>query len=142
MSRIDKRPHMGGRFEKTSFIFARLKFVTKILRTRRRVLGAGCDDTFGGGVMRQRGKELTVDDLDLVSIEDKYKCARTNWKFACLANDMSESPVQNALALDETHYANFETKRKFLKIFSLLRFFMEWLLSKCHPGSRRIMHRL
>lgn len=74
------------------FILARYKFVSKMLRGKKRVLEVGCGDAFGTRMVQQEVGHITALDFDPVFVEDAKSRMDDRWKFDCLVHDMLSAP--------------------------------------------------
>jgi len=74
------------------FILARYKFVSKMLRGKKRVLEVGCGDAFGTRMVQQEVGHVTALDFDPVFVEDAKSRMDDRWKFDCLVHDMLSAP--------------------------------------------------
>jgi 2-polyprenyl-3-methyl-5-hydroxy-6-metoxy-1,4-benzoquinol methylase len=79
--------------KRLAFLFARYKFVARMLAGLPRVLEVGCADAFGTRVVRQSVPEVTAIDFDPVFVQDVQARMDPDWRFEVFAHDMLAGPL-------------------------------------------------
>src|SRR5580698_3011207 len=65
--------------KRTLFTLARYKFVSRMIKDRKRVLEVGCADAFGTRIVQQAVDSVTAVDVDPVLIEDVKARMNPHW---------------------------------------------------------------
>jgi SAM-dependent methyltransferase len=77
-----------------AFVFARYKFVAKMLSGAAHALEVGCGDAFASRLVRQEVGALTVVDYDQLFIDDVGKRANAKWPLTAFVHDiLADGPV-------------------------------------------------
>lgn len=100
------------------FMFARYKFVAKMLSGANHVLEVGCADALGTRIVLQEVKQLTAVDFDPIFVEDTNSRMSERWKFTCKIHDLLTGPVKGEFdgmyALDVLEHILPENEDRFL----------------------------
>lgn len=76
------------------FLFARYKFVAKMLNGKKRVLEVGCGDALGTRLVQQEGCTVSAIDFDPVFVRDVNERMDERWKFECKKYDILAAPYR------------------------------------------------
>ncbi len=106
--------------KRLAFVFARYKFIAKMLSGRNRVLEIGCGDGFPIPIVLQEVKSVHGIDIDPVFIEDIRERPDDRWPFTAEVHDMLKGPVPQppfdaAYSLDVIEHIPAERERDFLR---------------------------
>lgn len=75
------------------FMFARYKFVSKMLAGARHVLELGCGDGIGARIVRQSVGAVTAVDFDRDFIQSAREVASDRWPVTFMVHDLLNGPV-------------------------------------------------
>jgi 2-polyprenyl-3-methyl-5-hydroxy-6-metoxy-1,4-benzoquinol methylase len=105
--------------KRLSFLFARYKFVSKMLSGLERVLEVGCADGFATRVVRQEVNELVATDFDPLFIADAMQREDSLWPVEYRVHDMCVGPIvpsdfDAAYAVDVLEHIKPEDEPNFL----------------------------
>lgn len=105
--------------KRLTFMFARYKFVAKMLSGCQDVLEIGCGDAFFSRVVRQDVEKLTAVDFDPKFVEDARKRQSDLWPIEIAIHDMLKGPVQGsfdgAYSLDVLEHISPLDEDRFLR---------------------------
>jgi 2-polyprenyl-3-methyl-5-hydroxy-6-metoxy-1,4-benzoquinol methylase len=105
--------------KRLAFLFARYKFVARMLAGSSRVLEVGCADAFGTRVVVQHVGAVTAIDFDPVFVKDALARMDPDWPFKVLQHDMLEGPVSGpfdgAYSLDVLEHIPQDQEDRFLR---------------------------
>lgn len=103
--------------KRLGFVFARYKFVAKMLVGKREVLEIGCADAFASRIVRQEVERLVVSDFDPVFIADVNARLDHAWPIEARVHDFIENPMtvkfDAAYSVDVLEHINPADESKF-----------------------------
>lgn len=115
---VEKNANWHGDPKRLVFVFARYKFIAKMLSGKKRVLEVGCGDAFPVRIVLQEVGELHAVDIDPLFIEDAQERADPAWPFTLAVHDMLSGPVSGefdgAYTLDVLEHIEHASERRFL----------------------------
>jgi len=101
------------------FVFARYKFVAKMLQGTSRVLEVGCADGFGTRVVQQHVGKVVGIDFDPVFVADVQGRQNSRWRWECRLHDILKAPVRPrfdaAYALDVLEHIPRSREGRFIR---------------------------
>lgn len=104
--------------KRLTFMFARYKFVAKMLSGLGHVLEVGCSDAFCTRIVQQEVARVTATDFDPVFIQDAQSRIDPRWPLDLLVHDMLAGPVPGsfdaAYAIDVLEHIPQEHEHTFL----------------------------
>jgi SAM-dependent methyltransferase len=100
------------------FMLARVKFVSKMLSGKQKVLEVGCGDAFSSRIVQQEVGELCAIDFDPVFVADVNERMDKKWRFEARVHDIVEAPVQGpfdaAYTLDVIEHIDKKDEHRFM----------------------------
>lgn len=100
------------------FMFARYKFVAKMLEGTPRVLEVGCADAFASRIVRQNVGALTAIDVDPRFLDSARDTMSERWPIETFQHDALEAPVPGAFdavySLDTLEHVPTEMEDRFI----------------------------
>ncbi len=109
-----------------SFLLARYKFISKMLKGKKKVLEIGCGDSFGTALILQTVESVHAIDIEPLVIEDNLKrTAHEGWRCSYevldITSNIPKERFDGAFALDVIEHIPPEREEYFMKnIFSSL----------------------
>jgi cyclopropane fatty-acyl-phospholipid synthase-like methyltransferase len=104
--------------KRLAFIFARYKFVAKMLQGCARVLEVGCGDAFFSRIVRQEVDHLMAVDFDAELVADARDRSSDRWPIEVKVHDMLDGPVEGAFdgaySLDVLEHISVADEDRFL----------------------------
>jgi cyclopropane fatty-acyl-phospholipid synthase-like methyltransferase len=104
--------------KRLAFIFARYKFVAKMLQGCARVLEVGCGDAFFSRIVRQEVDHLMAVDFDAELVADARDRGSDRWPIEVKVHDMLDGPVEGAFdgaySLDVLEHISVADEDRFL----------------------------
>lgn len=105
--------------KRLTFMFARYKFVAKMLAGLGHVLEVGCADAFCTRIVQQEVGRVTATDFDPLFIEDVKRRMDPRWPLECFTHDMLSGPVPGnydaAYAVDVLEHIQAADEDRFLR---------------------------
>lgn len=100
------------------FMFARYKFVAKMLQGTARVLEVGCADAFASRIVRQSVDALTVVDVDPRFLASARETMSQRWPMDIIQHDAALAPVPGVFdavySLDTLEHVPVEDEDRFI----------------------------
>lgn len=104
--------------KRLAFMFARYKFVSKILAGTNRVLEVGCGDGVGARIVRQTVSSLTAIDFDNEFIKSALEIRSEKWPINFFVHNMLTSPFsgefEGIYCLDVLEHIKKDEEGKFI----------------------------
>lgn len=102
-----------------SFVFARYKFVAKMLSRKANVVEIGCGDAFATRIVQQEVEKVTVVDFDPIFIDDVIKRMNPQWPMDTLVHNMLDGPISSgpfdgAYAIDVLEHISPKDEHQFI----------------------------
>lgn len=105
--------------KRLTFMFARYKFVAKMLAGLGHVLEVGCADAFCTRIVQQEVGKVTATDFDPVFVEDVRNRMDPRWPLEAFVHDMLAGPVPGSFdavyAIDVLEHIPAEHEDTFLR---------------------------
>ena len=105
--------------KRLTFMFARYKFVAKMLAGLSHVLEVGCSDAFCTRIVQQEVGKVTATDFDPLFIEDLKRRVDPRWPLEGFTHDMLSGPVPGtfdaAYAIDVLEHIQAADEDRFLR---------------------------